>query len=141
MRPRLLLLAIASTIAISAPAQARHSRTAQSGSVTRYCGDRVCPSYGKVADRPVRGRHAVSQVPHHRVEAYRRHHEGHRERIIATRPSVGESGSGIVHSSKTGAIAHVAARYAGMFQAYINDLEQNYGAVVKFIGGLRRGRC
>lgn len=48
---------------------------------------------------------------------------------------------GVVVSSKTGARAHVGAAYAARFQAYINDLENNYGARVLFMGGIRPGRC
>jgi hypothetical protein len=48
---------------------------------------------------------------------------------------------GIIVSSKTGARAHVGATYAARFQAYINDLENNYGARVLFMGGIRPGRC
>lgn len=48
--------------------------------------------------------------------------------------------SGVIRSRKTGTTAHVAPRYAAMFQAYIDDLEAG-GAVVKFMGGYRRGVC
>lgn len=49
--------------------------------------------------------------------------------------------AGIVISHKTGAHARVGAAYVGRFQAYIDDLESNYGARVLFMGGIRRGRC
>ncbi len=49
--------------------------------------------------------------------------------------------TGVVTSSKTGARARVGIRYAERFQAYIDDLENNYGARVLFMGGMRRGRC
>ena len=48
---------------------------------------------------------------------------------------------GIVMSAKTGARARVSVAYAARFQAYIDDLEKNYGARVLFMGGLRPGRC
>ena len=48
---------------------------------------------------------------------------------------------GMVVSSKTGARARVGVAYAARFQAYINDLENNYGARVLFMGGIRPGRC
>jgi hypothetical protein len=48
---------------------------------------------------------------------------------------------GLITSSKTGARARVAAAYASRFQAYINDLENNYSARVLFMGGIRPGRC
>lgn len=52
-----------------------------------------------------------------------------------------EIGSGIVVSHKTGARARVGVAYAARFQAYINDLEEKYGARVIFMGGIRPGRC
>ena len=48
---------------------------------------------------------------------------------------------GVVTSSKTGARARVGVAYAARFQAYIDDLENNYGARVLFMGGIRPGRC
>ena len=48
---------------------------------------------------------------------------------------------GIIKSTKTGARARVCIAYAARFQAYINDLENNYGARVLFMDGIRRGRC
>src|SRR5512143_2315 len=48
--------------------------------------------------------------------------------------------SGNVVSHKTGARARVGAAYAAKFQAYIDDLEAN-GATVRFMGGIRGGRC
>jgi len=53
----------------------------------------------------------------------------------------GNKAPGIVISSKTGARARVGIAYAARFQAYINDLEKNYGARVLFMGGIRPGRC
>ena len=53
----------------------------------------------------------------------------------------GNKAPGIVVSSKTGARARVGIGYAARFQAYINDLEKNYGARVLFMGGIRPGRC
>ena len=49
--------------------------------------------------------------------------------------------SGIIVSARTGARARVGVAYAARFQAYINDLENNYGARVLFMGGIRPGRC
>ncbi len=49
--------------------------------------------------------------------------------------------AGIVVSAKTGAHARVGVAYAARFQAYIDDLENNYGARVLFMGGIRPGRC
>jgi len=53
----------------------------------------------------------------------------------------GNKAPGTVVSYKTGARARVGIAYAARFQAYINDLEKNYGARVLFMGGIRPGRC
>ena len=63
--------------------------------------------------------------------------------IPVARP-LGASGNkldGIVMSAKTGVRARVGVAYAARFQAYIDDLEKNYGARVLFMGGIRRGQC
>ena len=49
--------------------------------------------------------------------------------------------AGFVISSKTGIRARVGIRYAARFQAYIDDLENNHGARVLFMNGIRPGRC
>src|SRR5262245_49748442 len=53
----------------------------------------------------------------------------------------GNLAPGVVISRKTGARARVGTRYAARFQAYIDDLENNHGARVLFMGGIRPGRC
>jgi len=49
--------------------------------------------------------------------------------------------AGVIISSKTGARARVGVAYAARFQAYIDDLENNHGARILFMGGIRPGRC
>lgn len=49
--------------------------------------------------------------------------------------------AGLVISSKTRARARVGVAYAARFQAYIDDLENNHGARVLFMNGIRPGRC
>ena len=49
--------------------------------------------------------------------------------------------AGFVVSSRTGARARVGIRYVARFQAYIDDLENNHGARVLFMGGIRPGSC
>ena len=49
--------------------------------------------------------------------------------------------AGVVMSRKTGARARVGVAYAVRFQAYIDDLENNHGARVLFMNGIRPGRC
>src|SRR4029079_2963102 len=58
------------------------------------------------------------------------------------RPSAANGNpAGLVISSRTGARARVGIRYAARFQAYIDDLENNHGARVLFMGGIRPGGC
>jgi hypothetical protein len=52
----------------------------------------------------------------------------------------GNPATGVVVSKKTGASARVSPQYAAAFQGYIDDLE-SAGASVRFMGGIRRGRC
>jgi hypothetical protein len=67
--------------------------------------------------------------------------------IPAARPQLrpldanGNGAGGLVISRKTGARAHVGVAYAARFQAYIDDIENNHGARVLFMGGVRPGRC
>ena len=49
--------------------------------------------------------------------------------------------AGVIISGKTGARARVGVAYAARFQSYIDDLENNHGARVMFMGGIRPGRC
>lgn len=49
--------------------------------------------------------------------------------------------AGVVISGKTGARVRVGIAYAARFQAYIDDLENNHGARVLFMGGIRPGHC
>jgi hypothetical protein len=51
------------------------------------------------------------------------------------------SAAGVIVSGKTGARARVGIAYAARFQSYIDDLENNHGARVLFMGGIRPGRC
>src|SRR5262245_8221458 len=53
----------------------------------------------------------------------------------------GNKAYGVVISLKTGAKARVGISYAARFQAYIDDLENNHGARVLFMGGIRPGHC
>jgi hypothetical protein len=70
--------------------------------------------------------------------------EPHRKRThTVAAPAVDANGNtaGTVISHNTGARARVGVAYAARFQAYIDDLESNYGARVLFMGGIRPGRC
>jgi hypothetical protein len=53
----------------------------------------------------------------------------------------GNATAGVIVTSKTGARARVGVAYAARFQAYIDDLENNHGARVVFMGGIRPGHC
>lgn len=61
-------------------------------------------------------------------------HQGHRS-------DANGNAAGFVISSRTGARARVGIRYVARFQAYIDDLENNHGARVLFMGGIRPGGC
>jgi hypothetical protein len=61
----------------------------------------------------------------------------HRERVVDANGNT----AGVIISAKTGARARVGVAYAARFQAYIDDLENNHGARVLFMGGIRPGRC
>ena len=70
--------------------------------------------------------------------------ENHPRRVTAAQGSAADANgntAGLVVSHKTGARARVGVAYAGRFQAYIDDLENNHGARVLFMGGIRPGRC
>lgn len=62
------------------------------------------------------------------------------------RPTVLDANGNVAHtlvtirSKKTHATARVDSRYAAEFQGYIDDLETR-GAVIRFMGGFRRGHC
>jgi hypothetical protein len=55
--------------------------------------------------------------------------------------SAKRNASGFVASRKTGARARVGTAHAARFQAYIDDLENNHGARILFMGGIRPGHC
>jgi len=64
-----------------------------------------------------------------------------RSRRTRTVDANGNSARGVVTSHRTGATATVSAAFAPKAQAYIDDIENNYGAKVLFMGGYRRGPC
>ena len=74
------------------------------------------------------------------LEHHSRHHHARTASRRAHGPSQAVSGPGIVRSAKTGATAHVAARFAAVFQSYVDALEAA-GATVRFMGGYRPGPC
>lgn len=82
---------------------------------------------GQSVDRP---------VSHERRKA-RRHHRANK---AAPADANGNLGSGVVRS-KTGATARVSPQVAQRFQALVDDLETNHGSSVRFMGGVRRGKC
>ncbi len=65
----------------------------------------------------------------------------HRVAKASQRAPEGGYRPGVVRSGKTGKTARVDPRHAAKFQAYIDDLENNYGARVLFMGGGRAGSC
>lgn len=79
--------------------------------------------------------HRITRTNHMRHFAVR-HHRSHRRLAFDANGNL----AGIVVSHDTGARARVSPRWAGKFQAYIDDLEA-HGARIRFMGGYRRGRC
>lgn len=78
------------------------------------------------------------------LEASHRHRRVAAEKKDAHRSAAIDANgnpAGLVVSRKTGARARVGAAYAMRFQAYIDDLENNHGARVLFMNGIRAGRC
>jgi hypothetical protein len=78
---------------------------------------------------------------HSRRASSRRVRHASRSAPEKTVDANGNRTTGVIISLKTGAKAIVSAAYAPKFQAYIDDIETNYGARVKFMGGYRRGSC
>jgi hypothetical protein len=85
------------------------------------------------------GAHETRSAPGSQID--RRKTRG--KNSVAPRPVLDANGNevGAVVSAKTGARTRVGAAYAARFQAYIDDLENNYGARILFMGGIRPGRC
>lgn len=127
-------LRIAAAIAVllfSAGAQARHHRTTEhSASCGFDRGVSLCPG---ITDNGVTAQWAR---PVRRVKTARTYADS----VSVGRTSSAASLGGVVRSGKTGATAHVAPRYAAVFQAYVDDLEA-HGATVRSIGGYRPGPC
>ena len=81
--------------------------------------------------------------PQQQSESRRNKYSRRSNRSRSGKPHVldANGNKGIVISHKTGARARVGVAYAARFQAYIDDLENNHGARVLFMNGIRPGRC
>lgn len=135
MKRTAILAALAALTILSAPAQARKAKVPA-----------VAPRVD-VAAIPPYPTDDQATTPHNRraagrgsAAATRAVRDSHLSRETSLRPSQGQIGSGIVKSGKTGATAHVAPRYAAIFQDYVDDVEAAGGRIT-FMGGLRPGRC
>ena len=138
-RSRIILATLGVTIVLSATAEAHHRQRVQSDAPRGTVDVAAIPAY------PVEGTNSSQRLPRHLAT------HGRKASRMASRPtesdtanpgpSMPEIGSGIVRSRKTGATAHVSASFAAVAQAVVDDLEQNHGAVIKFMGGYRRGPC
>ena len=139
---RLLLTAFAiATIALTTPAEARRHHAAKSEPA------RLSTPGPDVAATPAYPTQDQIRAPGGRATAASRRRNGaggHREareaRKVTPEPRQAESGSGIVRSGKTGATARVSPRFQPIAQAVVDDLEAR-GAVIKFMGGYRKGPC
>lgn len=142
MQTRLLTaIALATIILTAAPADARQvsRQTAGQANSGRPALDvAAIPAYPtadqtkahRLPRRPARGALAAPGPRHPAAEASKA--------IPAPRQPF--SGSGIVRSAKTGATAHVSPRFQPIAQAVVDDLEAR-GAVIRFMGGYRKGPC
>ncbi len=130
-----ILAALAALTILSAPAEARSPKTTAVAPKVDVAAIPAYPTDHQATGRAVRGR-----AGGYRAVAVRGRRHGSQVAQAAPRSSVGQIGPGIVRSGKTGATAHVAARYAAIFQSYVDDLEA-HGATVKFLGGYRPGPC
>jgi len=60
--------------------------------------------------------------------------------IAALALAIDRAPAATIKSHKTGATAQVDGRYVSAFQAYIDDLER-HGAIIREMGGWRKGHC
>lgn len=81
-----------------------------------------------------------SLVASHSAKRTGRRHQAAEARRAPPEPRQGQIGSGIVRSAKTGATAHVSPKFQPIAQAVVDDLEAR-GAVIRFMGGYRKGPC
>lgn len=160
MHPKLILAALAAlSIAGIAPAAARNHQVPAEQAGTYRTDNDGRSVFVSGAEAPRTGRRA-SQWGTHEPKASRMDMGGGRSKIThqrarqreiapvdangspaqATSAKFAQVGSGIVVSRKTGATARVAPGYRAKFQAYVDDLEAG-GAVVRFMGGYRKGPC
>lgn len=65
----------------------------------------------------------------------------HRHEKISTDPNGNAAQPCAVTSRKTGASARVGCAHVAAFQGYVDELENQHGATVYFMGGIRRGKC
>ena len=122
------LAALSVLIALPAEAVQRHRQPASPAVRCDNDGRCTTPSAGAT----IQGQDNVAAPQNTIAAAPRRGHA-----IDAN----GNAAVGVVISIKTGAKARVGISYAGRFQAYIDDLENNYGARVLFMSGIRPGHC
>lgn len=116
--------ALAALFAIALTTQAA-ARRANSGQIT--CNQQSC------SDQAIT---EAQEGPRH----VSRHH-GPSKSSQRTASPIASGGSGIVRSRKTGATARVSPRFAPIAQAVVDDLENNHGASIRFMGGYRKGPC
>jgi hypothetical protein len=122
MRPAVVVAALGAFIVLAG--DARHSRR-QDTSVLAACDSGHCVTLGMNTSTPAHREDQSEVTPQHQSHPL----------------DANGNPAGVVVSRKTNARARVGIAYAARFQAYIDDLENNYGARVLFMGGIRRGQC
>ena len=126
---RFATLAVLSLIVVLAPDTVRQH---QNGSTIPTCDNDALCFDSREPSPPADDRKSGAKFLDAKVIVQNRLH---------TLDANGNAATRIVKSGKTGAHARVGAAYAARFQAYIDDLETNYGARILFMGGIRPGRC
>jgi len=132
-RIALAVLAAATILTLTAPADARRATKAHAGAMPVFDVAAV-PAY-PTAEMPGHTGHAA------RGGATKASRTGDRSAREAGASQEGSNGgSVVVRSAKTGATARVSPKWSRVFQAYVDDLEA-HGAVIHYMGGIRPGRC
>lgn len=133
------LLCLIGLLIIPVQAGAKSDRQDLSRVVTQFCGERVCG----IVDQKIAYRHGGRMLVEKRQQYVKPKIDANGMPLekLVTREVYEATNAGLVISHKTGAKAHVSPKYAAAFQAFINDLENNHGSTIKFMGGYRKGPC
>lgn len=133
-RITLAILAATTILTFTAPADARPTRAKNAQVATQVFDVAAQPAYPTTSSTAV-AREKLASRGRGRVLT-----DANGNPVEITHQGASSGESGVVRSKKTGATARVSPRYAGAFQAYIDDLESR-GAAIYYMGGYRKGPC